>query len=136
VRRIRSSAVAAVLYVALLLAAVPAARAGTYVMNQCGSAASRATSVDWGTWGNLRAGTAYNNCTIGGTFGIADAEMDYNSVGGLVVNVPAGRPHVTIAHVDAVVTTGQGSSTPRGAATNRFRSFGFPPATRCCSSRR
>jgi hypothetical protein len=115
--------VAAVLYVALLLAAVPAARAGTYVMNQCGSAASRATSVDWGTWGNLRAGTAYNNCTIGGTFGIADAEMDYNSVGGLVVNVPAGRPHVTIAHVDAVVTTGQEQLDPSGCCNKQVSFF-------------
>ena len=97
----------AVLYVALLLAAVPVARAGTYVMNQCASAASRATSVDWGTWGNLHSGTAYNTCTIGGTYGIADAEMDFNSLGGLAINVPAARPHVSIAHVDAIVTTGR-----------------------------
>jgi hypothetical protein len=107
VRRIGCSALVAVLYVALLLAPVPPARAGTYVMNQCASAPSRATSVDWGIWGNLHSGTAYNTCSIGGTFGIVDAEMDYNSLGGLAINVPAARPHVSIAHVDAVVTTGQ-----------------------------
>jgi hypothetical protein len=98
----------ALLAVALLAMLAPPAHAGTYRMNQCASASSRATSMDWSVWNNIRGGTFYNTCGIvGGSFGINDAEMEYASVAGLEVRVPESRPHVTIARVEANVTAGR-----------------------------
>ena len=57
---------------------------------------------------HIRGGTFYNTCGIvGGSFGINDAEMEYNSVAGLEVRVPESRPHVRIARVEANVTAGR-----------------------------
>ena len=103
--RVRTVNAVAAVALALAVALAPSASAGTYQMNQCASASSRATSVDWGVWNNIHGGGYYNTCaTTGGSFGLNDAEMDYNSVAGLNINVPASRPHVSITHVDAMVT--------------------------------
>ena len=87
--RVRTVNAVAAVALALAVALAPSASAGTYQMNQCASASSRATSVDWGVWNNIHGGSYYNTCaTTGGSFGLNDAEMDYNSVAGLNINVP------------------------------------------------
>jgi hypothetical protein len=84
-----------------LLANAPAASAGTYVMNQCQSATSRAVNVNWGLFGSWN-GQWFNQCSMtGGQFGVESADMDYNTVAGMQLAVPGSRPHVTIAHVSA-----------------------------------
>jgi hypothetical protein len=102
-----------------------AATAGTYTMNQCQAAGSRAVSINWGGWGNLYGGTAYNACgSAGGSFGLGGSlTMDYNTVGGLQVNVPDSRPHVAITHVEADVTTAQERTDPVYCCNHQYSFF-------------
>ena len=92
-------ALALVTAVAVLTLAVPA-RAGTYEMVQCRSAPARDVSSDWRAYGP---GGLFDACGGDDAFGLRMGEMPYDSTGGLTIAVPASRPHVTIAGVDAVI---------------------------------
>jgi hypothetical protein len=107
------TAVAAGLLILMTFAAP--ARAGTYPMNQCQAAGSRALSGSWGTFGSPPDGQLFNNCGSGGAFGFSTTyAMPYNTVGGLNVAVPNSRPNVTIAHVETDVTTPAEALDPDG----------------------
>jgi hypothetical protein len=112
--------------IVLFAALASSTQAGTYTMNQCGSASSRAVSVDWGLWNDLHGGSFFNSCAVaGGSFGIRNVEMDYNSVGGLTVTVPPSRPHVSIVHADAVVTTAPEQLDPSTCCNKQISTFRF-----------
>jgi hypothetical protein len=119
---LRIAPVAIVLFVAL----AASADAGTYTMNQCASAGSRAVSVDWGLWNDLHNGSFFDSCAVtGGSFGVRNAEMDYNSVGGMTVTVPPSRPHVSIVHTAAVVTTAPEQLDPSACCNKQISVFRF-----------
>jgi hypothetical protein len=103
------------------------ARAGTYTMNQCQAADSRAVSINWGLWGNVHDASPYNACTTsGGSFGLSGAvTMDYNTIGGLELKVPDSRPHVAITHVDADVTIAQEHTDPQYCCNRQYSFFRF-----------
>src|SRR4051812_43519186 len=105
-----------------LLAGAPA-RAGTYTMNQCQADPDRAVSVNWGLFGTWN-GRWFNDCALtGGRFGVGSADMDYNTVAGMQITVPAARPHVTISHVFVDVTTAREILDPSFCCGNQYSFF-------------
>jgi len=69
-------------------------------MVQCRTAPARDVSSDWRAYGP---GGLFDACGGDDAFGLRMGEMPYDSTGGLTIAVPASRPHVAIAGVDAVI---------------------------------
>jgi hypothetical protein len=116
-------AVALPLAIAVTLLASAPARAGSYTMEQCQGDPARAVNVNWGLVGNWN-GSWFNDCALtGGRFGVSTADMDYNTVAGMQITVPASRPHVTINHVFVDVTTARESLDPSFCCGQQYSFF-------------
>jgi hypothetical protein len=117
--------VVAVVTAASRIASSPAS-AGSYAMNQCQAAVSRAVSANWGTFGNVETTTWFNNCgASGGSLGLSGVWMPYDTVGGLNLAVPDSRPHVTIVGVEADVRAAAERLDSSNCCTDQYSFFRF-----------